>query len=80
MSLTVVLIGAFIVGGIGLWLYFGGESGANESGAVGDIGTPSEFRCKVCGANFEKFLAAHEHASADHELAGHKIDEAIETV
>jgi hypothetical protein len=35
------------------------------------------FRCKVCGAKSATFAVAHEHASAEHELAGHHIDDSI---
>jgi hypothetical protein len=39
---------------------------------------PSTYRCKVCGAKSATFAIAHEHASAEHDLAGHHIDESIE--
>ena len=73
MSLTMVIIGACVVIGIALWMYFGGESGEE-----GTVAQPSSFRCKICRKTFPTFVDAHEHASADHDLAGHKIDESIE--
>ena len=76
MSLTAVLIGAFVVIGIVVWMFFGGE----PKGEEGTGGAASAFRCKVCGKTSKTFVDAHEHASADHDLAGHKIDESIEAV
>ena len=35
------------------------------------------YRCKLCGAKSATFAVAHEHASAEHELAGHQIDDSI---
>jgi hypothetical protein len=76
MSLSVVLIGALVVIGIVAWMFFGGEPKGEE--AAGPVA--SAFRCKVCGKQSSTFVDAHEHASTDHELAGHKIDESIEAV
>ena len=73
MSLSVVLIGALVVIGIAVWMFFGGESQSEEESSKG----VSTFRCKICGKKWPTFVEAHEHASADHELAGHKIDESI---
>jgi hypothetical protein len=75
MSLSVVLIGALVVIGIVVWMFFGGEPKDEEGGAAA-----STFRCKICGRTSTTFVDAHEHASADHDLAGHKIDESIEGV
>ncbi len=76
MSSSMLLIGALAVVGIVAWLYLGGEPPADESAVAAP---PSSFHCKVCGKKSQTFIAAHEHASADHDLAGHKIDEAIES-
>ena len=75
MSLEIVLVVAFIVIGVAVWMFFGGEPTVEESA---DAKPPASFGCKVCGARSPTFVAAHEHASADHSLAGHKIDESIE--
>ena len=74
MSLSVVLIGALVVIGIAAWMFFGGEPKGEEAAGP----AASAFRCKICGRRSTTFVDAHEHASADHELAGHQIDEAIE--
>ena len=74
MSLSVIVIGAIMIVAAALWLYFGGGSNEEVSSSQ-----PSSFRCKACGKMFSTFVDAHEHASADHDLAGHKIDESIET-
>jgi len=76
MSLSVVLIGALVVIGIVVWMFFGGEPKDVEGAGA----AASTFRCKVCGKTFTAFVDAHEHASADHDLAGHKIDESIEAL
>jgi hypothetical protein len=74
MSLSVVLIGALVVIGIVAWMFFGGEPKGEEAAGT----AASTFRCKICGKQSLTFADAHEHASADHDLAGHKIDESIE--
>jgi hypothetical protein len=76
MSLSGVLIGALVVIGIAVWMFFGGEPKDVE----GTGAAASTFRCKICGKTSTTFVDAHEHASADHELAGHQIDESIEAV
>jgi hypothetical protein len=76
MSLPVVLIGALVVIGIVVWMFFGGEA----TGEEGASPSASSFRCKICGKTSTTFVDAHEHASADHDLSGHKIDESIEAV
>ena len=73
MDLTVVVIVVFVVGGIAAWMFFGGEPKDTDAPSA-----PKTFRCKVCAKTFSSFLAAHEHGSADHELAGHKLDDSIQ--
>jgi hypothetical protein len=74
MSLSVVVIGALVIIGIALWMFFGGEAESEEVTGV----QASAFRCKICGKISSKFVDAHEHASADHDLAGQQIDESVE--
>jgi hypothetical protein len=74
MSLSVVLIGVFVIIGIAVWMFSGGEP-QSEKGTVAQAST---FRCKICGKTSPTFVDAHEHASADHDLAGHEIDESVE--
>ena len=74
MGLSVMLIGAFVIIGIAVWMFSGGEPQSEEGTGV----RMSTFRCKICGKTWPTFVDAHEHASADHDLAGHNIDESIE--
>lgn len=74
MSLSVVLIGALVIIGIAAWMFSGGEAQSEEVAGV----QTSAFRCKICGKTSPTFVDAHEHASADHDLAGHQIDESVE--
>jgi hypothetical protein len=74
MTLSVVLIGAFVIIAIAVWMFSRGESQSEEGTGV----QASAFRCKICGKTSPTFVDAHEHASADHDLAGHQIDESVE--
>jgi hypothetical protein len=74
MGLSVVVIGAVVIIGIAVWMFSGGEAQSEE----GTGAQASAFRCKKCGKTSSTFVDAHEHASADHDLAGHEIDESIE--
>ena len=77
MSLSMVLLAVVVALAVGGWLMFGAKAEPTD-GAEPSVPEPTSFRCKLCGASSATFLAAHEHASADHELTGHKIDESIE--
>jgi hypothetical protein len=77
MSLSIILLAVVVAIGAGAWLMFGSRDEEPEATADEAPPQPSSFRCNVCGKVSATFLAAHEHASAEHELAGHKIDESI---
>jgi hypothetical protein len=76
MGLTFLLVALLVAVGGGAWLLF--SEGEGEATGDGQPEAPSSFRCKLCGATSRTFVAAHEHASAEHELSGHKIDQSIE--
>lgn len=78
MSFSILLLVALVVLAAGGWYFVSGE-GREKTGEIPPEPATS-FRCKVCGVVSPTFAAAHEHASADHDLAGHHIDEAIEPV
>lgn len=77
MSVSIVVVAVVIAIGIGAWLLFSPEGDSAGAAPAEKQPEPRTFRCNVCGAVSPTFLAAHEHASAEHELAGHKIDESI---
>jgi hypothetical protein len=78
MGLSFLLVALLVAVGGGAWFLF--SKGVDEAtdGDQGAPETPGSFRCKLCGATSRTFVTAHEHASAEHELTGHKIDESIE--
>jgi len=79
MGLSFLLVALLVAVGGGAWLLLSkGEEDEATGGDPGAPEAPSSFRCKLCGATSRTFVAAHEHASAEHELAGHKIDQSIE--
>jgi hypothetical protein len=76
MSTTLILVLLAAAAAAAGWFMMSGSDA--EPGEAG-VPTPSSgYRCKVCGAQSATFAIAHEHASAEHELAGHHIDESIE--
>lgn len=77
MSLSVLLLVALAGFAAVGWYFFRGE---NEEEGESPAESASSFRCKVCGATSPTYVAAHEHASAEHDLAGHRLDDAIEAV
>lgn len=69
MSVSVLLLLVIAAVGAGAWMMFGSkgdDAGESEAKAA------SGFSCRICGASSPTFLAAHEHASAEHDLAGHQ--------
>ena len=71
LILALLVVAAAVVG----WFMM---SGGDSEPAEPTPGAPTTgYRCKVCGAKSTTFAIAHEHASAEHELAGHHIDESI---
>jgi hypothetical protein len=78
MGASVVVIAVLVVV-VGAWFVFRVKGEEETSGGgSGAAKAPSSFRCKLCGATSPTFVAAHEHASAEHELAGHHLDDSIE--
>ncbi|MBI2962962.1 MAG: hypothetical protein HYY35_04345 [Deltaproteobacteria bacterium] len=80
MSVSVLLLLVIAALGAGAWMMFGskGDDAAGDTAGEGGAKAAGSFSCRICGASSPTFLAAHEHASAEHDLAGHKIDESIE--
>ena len=74
MSTTLILVLLVVAAAAAGWFMM---SGSDSEPAEPAPQAPSGFRCKVCGAKSATFAIAHEHASAEHELAGHHIDESI---
>ncbi len=74
MSFSVIAVAVLLAVGVAIWFFF--STGEEEpSVAQAETGT---FRCKVCGTVSKSFLDAHNHATAEHELSGHHLDESIE--
>ena len=79
MGGSILLVALLVAVGGGAWLVFRAKGEDEATGGDGGaIAAPSSFRCKLCGTTSPTFVAAHEHASAEHALAGHRIDESIE--
>ncbi len=74
MSTTLILGLLVVAAAAAGWFMM---SGSDDSGSTGTAPQSSGYRCKVCGAKSATFAIAHEHASAEHELAGHQIDDSI---
>jgi hypothetical protein len=75
MSTMLILALLTVVAGVVGWFMM---SGGDSSPAEPTPPAPSAgYRCKVCGTKSATFAIAHEHASAEHELAGHDIDASI---
>jgi len=74
MSTMLILLLVVVAAAIAGWYMMSSEEGPEET-----VPPPpnSSYRCKLCGAKSATFAVAHEHASAEHELAGHQIDESI---
>jgi len=74
MSTTLILLLVAVAAAVAGWYMM--SSGGEPEDAAPPPATGS-YRCKVCGAKSASFAVAHEHASAEHELAGHQIDDSI---
>jgi hypothetical protein len=75
MSTTLILVLlAMAAAAVGWFMMSGSDS---EPAEPAPPAPSSGFRCKLCGAKSATFLMAHEHASAEHDLAGHHVDESI---
>jgi len=73
-TMLILALLAVVAGIVGWFMMSGGDSQpAEPTPTAPTVG----YRCKVCGAKSATFAIAHEHASAEHELAGHNIDESI---
>jgi hypothetical protein len=76
MSTTLILVLLVVAAAAAGWFMMSGFD--SEPAEPAPPSPNSGYRCKVCGAKSATFAIAHEHASAEHELAGHHIDESIE--
>ena len=74
MSTMLILLLVVVAAAVAGWYMMSSEE---EPGETAPPPPSSSYRCKLCGATSETFAVAHEHASAEHELAGHHIDETI---
>jgi hypothetical protein len=75
MSTTLILVLLVVAAAAAGWFMISGSD--SEPAEPAPPAPSSGYRCKVCGVKSATFAIAHEHASAEHELAGHQIDESI---
>jgi flagellar basal body-associated protein FliL len=74
MSTMLILLLVVVAAAVAGWYMMSSEQEPEEAAPPPPS---SSYRCKLCGAKSATFAVAHEHASAEHELAGHQIDESI---
>jgi hypothetical protein len=74
MSTMLILLLVVVAAAVAGWYMMSSEAEPDEAPSPPPSGN---YRCKLCGAKSTTFAVAHEHASAEHELAGHQIDDSI---
>jgi hypothetical protein len=74
MSTTLILLLVVVAAAVAGWYMMTSDTEPEEAATPAGSGS---YRCKLCGTSSTTFAVAHEHASAEHELAGHQIDDSI---